>query len=67
MVVTIWPSEVVGEKDSPIQASATACISSATVIGRPGPTLSTHRPAGGSKTMQIALVINMTLAALPGE
>ena len=64
--ITIWPIVVLGEKNSPIHASATACISSATVIGRPGPTLSTHRPAGGSKIMQIPVVIRMTFAALPG-
>jgi hypothetical protein len=57
---------VVGPKNSPIQASATACMSNATVIGSPGPTLSTQRPAGGSNTMQIPVVIKMTLAALPG-
>ena len=64
--ITICPSVVVGEKDNPIHASATACISSATVIGMPGPTVSTHRPAGGSKTMQMPVVIKMTLAALLG-
>ena len=64
--ITICPSVVVREKDRPIHASATACMSSDTVIGRPGPTLSTQRPAGGSNTMQMPVVIKMTDDALPG-
>ena len=47
--ITIWPSVVAGPKNRPIQARATACMSSATVIGIPGPTLSTHRPAGARR------------------
>ena len=65
--IAICATVVVGVNDNPIHANATACISRATVIGSPGPTLSTHRPAGGSNTMQTAVVIKMTLAALPGE
>lgn len=65
--ITICISDVCGPKVKPIHASATACRSRATVIGNPGPTLSTHRPAGGSKIMQMPVVMTMTQLALPGE
>ena len=65
--ITICPSEVAGPNVKPIHARATACISRATVIGSPGPTLSTQRPAGGSNTMQIPVVITIAQLALAGE
>ena len=48
----------------PIQHRATACIARATVIGMPGPIASTHRPATGSNTMHVPVVMTMTQLAV---